>query len=278
MSGEISSPLSNDRRGKKRLQEPGEEEVVGQENEESPPRKEKVARLAEDGVEVITKFPLKFGRLAISVGSLVDFRGDVVVNAANKGCLGGGGVDGAISSAGGEALAEARKNLPILDDESARCLVGSAVWTIGGDLAAKWCVHAVGPNYNSIEDTERGDELLASAYESSMKACSELGAKTVAFSLLSAGIFRGKNPLENVLAIAIKAIAKSAYPDLDVVHLVAFTPKERSTLVETASRFFNLPLREGDGESDPSSGESSSPPQPSSKVDEEDAGAKNDEQ
>lgn len=57
---------------------------------------------------------LTSGKLFVSQGSVVAFEGDAIVNAANKGCLGGGGVDGAITSAGGEELARARQNLPIL--------------------------------------------------------------------------------------------------------------------------------------------------------------------
>ena len=64
--------------------------------------------------------------LVLSRGSVVDFRGDVVVNSANAGCLGGGGVDGAITKAGGTALAEARRALPMLDAQQTRCPIGDA--------------------------------------------------------------------------------------------------------------------------------------------------------
>ena len=100
---------------------------------------------------VLGAYELPYGVLYISQGSVVTFPGDAIVNAANTGCQSGGGVDGAITSAGGRGLREARAKLPVLDGGDSyfgdRCRVGDAVVTAGGDLAAKWCVHAVGPDY-----------------------------------------------------------------------------------------------------------------------------------
>ena len=100
---------------------------------------------------VLGAYELPHGVLCVSAGSVETFPGDAIVNAANTGCQGGGGVDGAITAAGGQGLADARRKLPALDGEDRweRCRVGDAVVTAGGDLAAKWCVHAVGPDYNS---------------------------------------------------------------------------------------------------------------------------------
>ena len=81
--------------------------------------------------------------------------------------------------------------------------------TIGGDLMCKWVVHAVGPNYNDLQREgtllEEGDRLLRSAYLATMRRSAEASAETVGFSLLSAGIFRGRRPLEDVLEIGISA-------------------------------------------------------------------------
>ena len=83
--------------------------------------------------------------LVLATGSVVDFTGSAIVNAANEACLGGGGVDGAITAAGGKALAEARKALPIVNKRNTRCPTGECVVTISGDLKAKdYCLHAVG--------------------------------------------------------------------------------------------------------------------------------------
>ena len=204
---------------------------------------------ADDGVErVLCGYELASGVLLCSSGSVVGFRGGAVVNAANEGCQGGGGVDGAITAAGGDALADARAALPGIDaDGVRRCATGDAVVTAGGDLAADHCIHAVGPNYGWLErgdgeDEEaalaRGDALLAGAYAASMARAAEVGATTVAFSLLSAGIFRGARSLAAVLAIAVAAVARGAYPGLERVHLVAFTPREQKTLAQAAQRHF----------------------------------------
>ena len=90
------------------------------------------------------------GVLVAARGSVVGFEGDAIVNAANEGCQGGGGVDGAITTAGGPEMAAARAALPVIKSRmhGARCRTGSAVVTTGGRLNATHCIHAVGPNYN----------------------------------------------------------------------------------------------------------------------------------
>merc|ERR1712183_343959 len=90
-------------------------------------------------------------------GSVVDFSGDIIVNAANSGGLGGGGVDGAINKKGGKELERARSELPIVshdkEEHSTRAVdavripTGEARITTAGDLTCKWVVHAVGPQF-----------------------------------------------------------------------------------------------------------------------------------
>lgn len=198
---------------------------------------------------------LDHGCLVISQGSVVDFRGDAIVNAANRGCLGGGGVDGAINDAGGYRLEEARRELPVLRPY-VRCETGDAKVTIGGDLHVAHVIHAVGPDYRSCESDEAGDKLLVSAFKASMQAAAKLGAATVAFSLISAAIFRGDRPLRTVLSLAIRAVREEAYPHLHEVHLVAFTITEIRALLVCAQEALGSvtydPGREEDaGELDP---------------------------
>eukprot|EP00927_Polykrikos_kofoidii_P056594 TRINITY_DN5068_c0_g1_i2.p1 TRINITY_DN5068_c0_g1~~TRINITY_DN5068_c0_g1_i2.p1 ORF type:complete len:272 (-),score=33.58 TRINITY_DN5068_c0_g1_i2:90-905(-) len=184
------------------------------------------------------------GLLLISRGSVIDFTGDAIVNAANEGCITGGGVDGAITSAGGTALAKARRDLPIVEGtEGVRCPTGEARITIGGDLRAAWCIHAVGPNYNvqmaahnlSLKEC---DAIVASAYASSMKVAKENGIKTIAFSLLSAGIFRGEQSLKKVLEQGVIAVVEEWYDGLEEVHFVAFTSAEARNLGEVCAEIF----------------------------------------
>lgn len=119
-------------------------------------------------------------KLVVSQGSVVNFDGDAIVNAANEHCLGGGGVDGAISLAGGSELLNARLQLPVLKvsgKTDLRCETGDAKITIGGQLLAKYCIHAVGPDYGTLLASGGSlsdcDDLLRSAYTSAMERAKE---------------------------------------------------------------------------------------------------------
>ena len=116
------------------------------------------------GVAEVAAFQLPSGgQLVVSSGSVVDFCGDAIVNASNKQCVGGGGVDAAVSLRCGKALKAARLALPLVGPASmgVRCRAGDAVITIGGDLRAKWCIHAVGPDFRS--EKKAGGGLLSAA-------------------------------------------------------------------------------------------------------------------
>lgn len=155
---------------------------------------------------------------------------DAIVNAANSRGLGGGGVDGAISNAGGSSLFSARKALPVVD--GVRIPVGEARCTVGGELNATFCIHAVGPDYRSGGAFEECDLLLKSAYLSSMEIAKQKKLKTVGFSLLSSGIFRGERTVEQVLRVGIEALCEfGGYEELSEVHMVGYSRKEIDVLV-----------------------------------------------
>jgi len=188
--------------------------------------------------------------LVISRGSVVDFahktQSAAIVNAANEGCLGGGGVDGAIGDAGGPALLEDRMNLPQLEP-GIRCLTGSAVSTgpnSYGSLHVPFVIHAVGPNYmqyDTEEEMAQGDDLLSSAYTASLECGKSHNIEAIAFALLSAGIFRGKRSVDEVVQIGIDSICKfDGYPALQEVHLCAFNQKEANTLIRVATGLLGL--------------------------------------
>ena len=164
-------------------------------------------------------------------------KSSAIVNAANEGCLGGGGVDGAISDAGGPILFEDRQALPLLGP-GIRCKTGSAVSTgpnSYGDLHTSYVIHAVGPNYRMYSGLDEGDELLFSAYSSTLGCAKDSNLEAVAFSLLSAGIFRGSKSLKEVLKIGIDAITSfDGYAELQEVHMCVFNQQEADTLVEIA--------------------------------------------
>ncbi|GAA1420373.1 O-acetyl-ADP-ribose deacetylase [Catellatospora coxensis] len=111
---------------------------------------------------------------------------DAIVNAANSSLLGGGGVDGAIHRKGGpEILAECRA---LRASQYGRGLAtGQAVATTAGRLPARWVVHTVGPVYSATEDRS---ELLRDCYRNALRVASDLGARTVAFPLISSGVYR----------------------------------------------------------------------------------------
>lgn len=130
-------------------------------------------------------------------GDITQQRVDVIVNAANTAMRGGGGVDGAIHRAGGPA---------ILADCIARfphgLATGDAGWTTAGDLPATWVVHTVGPNFAA---GDRDRSLLESCYRRSLEVAGELGATSIAFPLVSAGVYGW--PRADAIAAAIDTIA-----------------------------------------------------------------------
>ena len=188
-------------------------------------------------------------RLVVCFGSIVDFYyptnpvRSAIVNAANNRCLGGGGVDGAISIAGGPDLLSDRTALPYFDIKKmqVRCLTGDAVITgpnTYGQLRTPYVIHAVGPNYNRskyINNEAKGDAALERAYAAAMRKASEMGVEAVAFSLLSAGSFRGKNrTIHEVLKIAITTIYNCGYAGLREVHLCGYSGNDFISLIEVA--------------------------------------------
>jgi O-acetyl-ADP-ribose deacetylase (regulator of RNase III) len=276
-------------------------------------------------------------------GSVVDFgtttlghnsgrrtKTGAIVNAANEGCLGGGGVDGAISNAGGRNLARDRIALPILyppsaaakqnrmlskknksessndmsfddeedqdqneaiikrgdgEDESmddddddeydgpiVRCRTGSAVITGPsdyGDLQVPYVIHAVGPNYWQCESPTQGHRLLRTAYQTSLDVADATQHITdVAFSLLSAGVFRARIKLGVILAGAIQALrdwepSPAEHPPGDAdddddddgtstiqrVYLFGFTDRECAMMVKVGDHLFGRPATSiADGE------------------------------
>ena len=110
---------------------------------------------------------------------------DAVVNAANPSLLGGGGVDGAIHSAGGPSiLAECRA----IREAKGECPPGEAVVTGGGHLRARRVIHAVGPVYSHYSAAE-ARRLLRSAYETAVALAVENRCASLAFPALSTGIY-----------------------------------------------------------------------------------------
>ena len=136
---------------------------------------------------------------------------DAVVNAANSRMRGGGGVDGAIHRAGGPAVLEdCKRRFP---DGLA---TGDAGWTTAGDMPARWVIHVVGPNYRA---GQTDPALLTSCYARALEVADELGARTVAFPLVSAGIYGW--PLDDAVDSAVSTLA-GADTAVEEARIVAF--------------------------------------------------------
>jgi O-acetyl-ADP-ribose deacetylase (regulator of RNase III) len=149
-------------------------------------------------------------------GDITEIAVDAIVNAANSSLLGGGGVDGAIHRAGGpEILTECRalRATTLPDGLPA----GDAVATTAGRLPARWVIHTVGPVYAPDDDRS---PILRSAYRRSLMVADELGAATVAFPLISAGIYGW--PVGDAAAHAVSAI-RATTTSVAAVTLVGFS-------------------------------------------------------
>ncbi|HEY5855033.1 MAG TPA: O-acetyl-ADP-ribose deacetylase [Aldersonia sp.] len=154
-------------------------------------------------------------KIVVVQGDITEQIVDAIVNAANSGLLGGGGVDGAIHRAGGpEILAECKQlRATTLPDGLP---TGEAVATTAGRLRARWVIHTVGPVYSAHEDRSH---LLRSAYTRSLAVADDLGATTVAFPLISSGIYGW--PATDAVYQALTAV-RDARTDVATVTFVAF--------------------------------------------------------
>ena len=135
-------------------------------------------------------------RIRVEQGDITQQQVDAIVNAANSTLLGGGGVDGAIHRAAGPELLEACRPL-------GGCPTGEARITMGYNLAATYVIHTVGPVWFGGEQGE--DDLLASAYRSSLELARTHDAATVAFPAISTGAYG--YPLERATSIAVREVA-----------------------------------------------------------------------
>ncbi|WP_192772027.1 O-acetyl-ADP-ribose deacetylase [Plantactinospora soyae] len=177
-------------------------------------------------------------------GDITAVRVDAIVNAANSSLLGGGGVDGAIHRRGGSAiLAECRA---LRASRYGRGLpTGQAVATTAGNLPASWVVHTVGPVWSASEDRS---SLLRDCYANSLRVADELGATSVAFPLISAGIYRW--PVEDAVRQALAVLTAARPTTVTRARLVLFDATTHATAVGVRERLRDDRPTIGDGESD----------------------------
>ena len=156
--------------------------------------------------------------LVVLLGDITIQDTDAIVNAANSGLLGGGGVDGAIhraagSTVDGECRAYVANHGPLPP--------GMAMWTNSGNLKARYVIHTVGPIYHSDEESE---PVLRSAYQESLRLAKTLGLESISFPAISAGAYG--YPLDKAAHVAIEAITEylqQGGSSLLLVRLVCFS-------------------------------------------------------
>jgi O-acetyl-ADP-ribose deacetylase len=150
-------------------------------------------------------------QLSVVEGDITAQEVDAIVNAANRAMRGGGGVDGAIHAAAGRGLLE-----ECIERFPHGLATGSAGWTTGHHLPARWVIHVVGPNYRAGE-TDRS--LLESCYANALAVADDLGARSVAFPLVSAGIYGW--PKDDAIRAAVDTLS-STPTEVEDVRIVAF--------------------------------------------------------
>ena len=136
--------------------------------------------MAEQAAEV----NINQSKLAIIQGDITRQAAEAIVNAANSSLMGGGGVDGAIHRAGGPAILEECKQIV---SRQGHLPTGNAVITTGGNLKARFVIHTVGPVWHGGNKKE--PDLLANAYQESLKAAIENNLNSISFPSISTGAY-----------------------------------------------------------------------------------------
>lgn len=165
--------------------------------------------------------------LEVVQGDITQQETEAIGNAANSALAGGGGVDGAIHRTGGPAI------MAELKDKYKGCPTGSAVITGGGNLKARYVIHAVGPRYSG---SAKDAELLSGAYRKSLELCTQNQVSSIAFPSISTGVYG--YPVEEASRIALKTVIDylQDHPEIKLVRFVLFDSNTYRVYEETLKK------------------------------------------
>jgi len=168
------------------------------------------------------KVSISRSTLEVDQGDITLQNTEAIGNAANSALAGGGGVDGAIHRAGGSSI------MAELKAKYKGCPTGSAVITGGGNLKAKYVIHAVGPRYSG---SPKDAELLSSAYWKSLELCNQHKISSIAFPSISTGVYG--YPVEEASRIALKTVIDylKDHSEIKLVRFVLFDSRTYETYV-----------------------------------------------
>ena len=170
-------------------------------------------------------------KIEIIRGDITVLNVDAIVNAANSGLLGGGGVDGAIHSAGGAQILEDCKAIRA---KQGRLDAGGAVVTRAGKIPARYVIHTVGPIWRGGGNNEKN--LLGSCYQNSLQLAIDNGCKTVAFPNISTGVYG--YPKQEAAEIAIKTVTDflSKHSEIEKVIFCCFDEENYGIMSDFVSK------------------------------------------
>lgn len=169
--------------------------------------------------------------LELVLGNITNEKTDAIVNAANSGLMGGGGVDGAIHRAAGPGLLEECKQIR---DQRGTLPPGQAVYTSGAKLSARYVIHTVGPIWDGGEANE--PDILASCYRQCLLLADQLKCASISFPSISTGIFG--YPVQPAAQIALRTVKECLQQphSVTLVRFVLFDSRSHDAYKQSAEK------------------------------------------